>query len=596
MIREAIDRNVRENFPDKSDLEMSTDDLIMAIVWVVLQAFLTEGLDDLLSHIRYISQFHFVSSPTSRLEFVLCHFQVALSWLYKLGGFSTHELVFSEGGYFSTDGDDGGDGKTLGMFESTVTQAEGRITSYLALQEEEAQAHAQAKRQGEEEEEEEEESLHSLAFSLAVLGCGRQGHTTTLEKLKRFLGGRKRGIRSADSAADFGVVVCGDGSVHCFGEPDCGRLGIELAAEFDRVSPVRSPRLVESMDALRCSSGDGVKEARCGAKHVLCLTESGGLYAWGDNRALQLGVSLSSSFAGTGIGRSIGRGIGTGKEEEEEGEMLDRPALLRAGGSLARAQELSLYGCCSPVRVHALHRVHVTAIACGSYHSLCLSGEGLVYSWGRSANGRLGHPPTPHGGHHTAPFAPIAKPALVHCPRWLGGGSENSDGEGQGRGRSRVVQISAGHAHSVALTDDGKPFTWGAGLHGRLGQGCHTDQPMPCSVSVFEKCRVHIAAASAGWAHTVFLSREGALFGTGLRAMGQLGPHVASAETEVDETGRSGAFEALWPLPLQALEGGGGGDGGGACEDGAMRGVPYSGHGAERHHLEMGPGRQRHSS
>ena len=43
-----------------------------------------------------------------------------------------------------------------------------------------------------------------------------------------------------------------------------------------------------------------------------------------------------------------------------------------------------------PRKVISLRNVVVTSIACGAYHCLCLSDRGVVYSWGRAANGRLG--------------------------------------------------------------------------------------------------------------------------------------------------------------------------------------------------------------
>lgn len=45
---------------------------------------------------------------------------------------------------------------------------------------------------------------------------------------------------------------------------------------------------------------------------------------------------------------------------------------------------------CGPVLVDSMRGVTVTAVACGAHHTLCLSDEGQIYSWGRGANGRLG--------------------------------------------------------------------------------------------------------------------------------------------------------------------------------------------------------------
>lgn len=36
-----------------------------------------------------------------------------------------------------------------------------------------------------------------------------------------------------------------------------------------------------------------------------------------------------------------------------------------------------------------------------------------------------------------------------------------------------VVDVGAGRAHSVALTDQGEVWAWGSGKGGRLGTGCN---------------------------------------------------------------------------------------------------------------------------
>ena len=106
LIREAIDANVRVNYPDNSDLEMSTDDLVIVVVWVIVRTCLDEGLYDFASEIEYIAQFHFVSLPTSHLEFTLCHFQVALGWINgHIGGMDKDRDKASSpiGGHSHTD-------------------------------------------------------------------------------------------------------------------------------------------------------------------------------------------------------------------------------------------------------------------------------------------------------------------------------------------------------------------------------------------------------------------------------------------------------------------------------------------------------------
>jgi len=77
LMREAVDKNVRRNFPG-TDIEMATDDLVLLLIWVIIQTFPT--YKRLPADVRYANEYHFVSSSRSQLGFIMCHFQVAMTW------------------------------------------------------------------------------------------------------------------------------------------------------------------------------------------------------------------------------------------------------------------------------------------------------------------------------------------------------------------------------------------------------------------------------------------------------------------------------------------------------------------------------------
>ena len=86
----------------------------------------------------------------------------------------------------------------------------------------------------------------------------------------------------------------------------------------------------------------------------------------------------------------------------------------------------------------------VLAVSAGAAHSLALTADGSVWSWGFGLLGKLGH------GDEQAQRQPRKVDALA----------------GQ-----RVVAVSAGGGHSLAVTANGDTFTWGDGSHGGLGHG-----------------------------------------------------------------------------------------------------------------------------
>ena len=83
-------------------------------------------------------------------------------------------------------------------------------------------------------------------------------------------------------------------------------------------------------------------------------------------------------------------------------------------------------------------------MSAGESHSLALTADAAVWSWGSGGRGRLGH------GDEQHQLLPKKVEALA----------------GQ-----RVVAVSAGGEHSLAITADSAVFTWGEGDRGCLGHG-----------------------------------------------------------------------------------------------------------------------------
>lgn len=82
-----------------------------------------------------------------------------------------------------------------------------------------------------------------------------------------------------------------------------------------------------------------------------------------------------------------------------------------------------------------MYLVHMHFAPFIGMHSLCVSSDGQVYSWGCNDEYALGRQPGEDEG---------CLPGLVTFPEPV-----------------KVVQVSAGDSHSVALTSDGRVFIWG---------------------------------------------------------------------------------------------------------------------------------------
>ena len=85
------------------------------------------------------------------------------------------------------------------------------------------------------------------------------------------------------------------------------------------------------------------------------------------------------------------------------------------------------------------------------------------------------------------------------------------------------MSVAAGgnHSHNLALTAGGAVWSWVEGYSGILGHGDHQHQLLPKKVEAFAGQRV--VAVSAGVAHSLALTADGAVFTWGLVESGCLG-------------------------------------------------------------------------
>jgi len=136
----------------------------------------------------------------------------------------------------------------------------------------------------------------------------------------------------------------------------------------------------------------------------------------------------------------------------------------------------------------------VIAIAAGGSHSLALTKEGAVFSFGRGIFGQLGH------GNREDQLNPKVIEAL--CGR-------------------RVVAIAAGERTSMALNADGVVYSFGWGPHGMLGHGDPSTQLVPKPIEPLRNR--HVVAVSVGREHTLVLTDEGIVLSFGYGGYGLLG-------------------------------------------------------------------------
>lgn len=91
----------------------------------------------------------------------------------------------------------------------------------------------------------------------------------------------------------------------------------------------------------------------------------------------------------------------------------------------------------------------------------------------------------------------------------------------EGLWNAGIVAIDTGDRHSVAAAADGRLWTWGHGKYGALGHGGTEDRLVPTLVDALQSTPVR--AVTAGGAHTVALSHRRRVYSWGHNRAGQLG-------------------------------------------------------------------------
>ena len=228
-------------------------------------------------------------------------------------------------------------------------------------------------------------------------------------------------------------ALTGGGAVKCWGENNVGQLG-DGTVGTNRLTPVDVAGLA-----------GGVVAIAAGGVHTCALTSGGAVKCWGYNYAGQLGdgtvgttrltpvdvAGLASGVVAIAAGGSHTCALTRGGAVKCWGEN----ASAQLGDGTVGASRLT------PIDVVGLAS-GVVAIAAGGSHTCALTRGGAAKCWGRNDDGRLGD-----GTVRTIRLAPVDVVGLA----------------------SGVAAISAGYAHTCALTSGGAAKCWGDYEYGQLG-------------------------------------------------------------------------------------------------------------------------------
>ncbi len=219
-----------------------------------------------------------------------------------------------------------------------------------------------------------------------------------------------------------------------------------------------------------------------GGKHSAALTSDGQLYIWGDNEYGQLGDGSKNDS--------------------------NSPINITSQFNLTDGE-------------------YISQIALGYYHSMALSSQGRVFTWGFNQNYELG----------TGQSADQSKPVDITSKFRLSSGET-------------IDFISSGAHHCSALTSEGRIFMWGDNSHGQLGDSGNEDKIRPIDITnqidfmADEKAVVLMLKGI----HSTMITSHGRLFKWGANMTGQLGDGTSEAKNipiDITESLSLGPDESL---------------------------------------------------
>eukprot|EP01127_Copromyxa_protea_P024380 TRINITY_DN956_c0_g1_i1.p1 TRINITY_DN956_c0_g1~~TRINITY_DN956_c0_g1_i1.p1 ORF type:complete len:529 (-),score=116.20 TRINITY_DN956_c0_g1_i1:17-1603(-) len=232
------------------------------------------------------------------------------------------------------------------------------------------------------------------------------------------------------------------------------------------------PILIEEL------TNENVVSVRGGYGYSFAITEDGKLFSWGVNDKRQLGLGHRCNEGHPQLVKSLHNAgvkvvdLACGSQHVIVLSSTGRLYSFGLGvfGQLGHGE---LFNETFPKLIQSVSDINIIQIACGSHHSLALSDEGDVYSWGSAEYGQQAgqnqFTDWLAGAQHTHG----ERKYFFAVPRKI---------EGAFNGE-KVVKISCGDLFNVALSESGEVYTWGWGVDGALGHGDRNFRHFPEAVA-----------------------------------------------------------------------------------------------------------------
>jgi alpha-tubulin suppressor-like RCC1 family protein len=250
---------------------------------------------------------------------------------------------------------------------------------------------------------------------------------------------------------------------------------------------------VARVDANGGINGDSTRYAHT------CAIASNEVYCWGSNRTGQIGGSGSSDVPRMVAGAGTVEWVGTGREHTCAVGLVGGSRSCwgyNGHGNVSDGPDSSY----SEPQDGGDAEPQLTQVSAGWFHTVALTDDGRVLTWGLSGNGVLGRADAP-----LDPAEALPIPTVV---------DEQTD----------WTAVAAGGLHTCAIRGSGALWCWGWNDDGEVGVGNKQIQPLPVQTACVDgTCFGDIRVVGLGEFHTCAVRAGGDMWCVGKDVEGQLG-------------------------------------------------------------------------
>jgi alpha-tubulin suppressor-like RCC1 family protein len=255
-------------------------------------------------------------------------------------------------------------------------------------------------------------------------------------------------------------------------------------------------------------AGKRITQVAAGSDHSLVLADDGTVYSFGLNSggSTGLGTSGGSATIATPIDTTnlVGKVIAKIAAGTSHSLLLSDDGVVFSFGWNSYGQTgLGIDGAATlvatPINTTHLADRTMTQIAAGFFHNLLLADDGTVFSFGSNVGGQTG-------------LGTASGSTLIATPI----DTTNLAGK-------TITQVAAGRYHSLLLADDGTVFSFGANQFGITGLGTESGNTLIATpIDTTNLAGKTITQVAAGRYHSLLLADDGTVFAFGINAVGNV--------------------------------------------------------------------------